>query len=1327
MNKQQLFNKASETQARARLVNTKAYGLVSAVVLAGAVSFAVGTGNVSADEQPVPAKGGETTITITSESTSAPVKVEAVSETGYPSTNLTEKQPEPTAEHVEMTNNANKAGKEIVTPVETPELDKAVEKAKEAGVVATEKPQVAHETLAEAKADEKKQVKAIDEAKAEKIENTEAIKKAIETNEKIKRDNEDEIARVKKLNADEDKRVKKLNADEQARVNKLNADEQAHVKKLNEDEQARVNKLNADEQARVNKLNADEQARVKKLNEDEQARVKKLNEDAVKHAVKLNADEQARVNKLNADEQARVNKLNADEQARVNKKNAEEQARVNKLNEQIANENKAKMATLGLTYTGDLVKDRKAIADYLTRAKVSNEAGLKELEEKRRQAQAIHAKNKAIMEAKGLKYTGVWETDNAAVAKWNKENAGEKTVSTKETGLTATSSTTFEAVSGASKTTPPAYVQNVIQGYARNTNLDAKFDNVFLFDYKTGTATIKVKNTSHGDVTLRFDSVTPSPESGFIRSYVALWAAEDGGIGYGVFISAGAGAANGGGGVDGQGGSYGASGAYLNDRQGWVKKVTVGVITDANDVSEVTVNDVDSNQVIKASTINGAKISTGANITQSGNTFTANNSAQSQSTAGVLDSNGIGWSLDKGQKINFSFDHINTSDTSYSIVGGIFGRASQKEVKEKVNPIAIERVGEPNFTPKKTDPVELKNPVVPEVFKPEVFKPEVFKPEKFEPEKFVPEVFKPEVFKPEVFKPEVFKPEKFVPEVFKPEKFEPVIKPFVPVPDEKKISVEYHKTAVKYAPKISKGVVNDDNVNIDGKLVPKGSIVNWTLNTGMLKAGREAMSAIELNDPLESGYLLDTEATAKANPTFEFTHNGQGKTIIRFGPSEIAKANANLDKDYDMPQIKLIGKVLNDNGFYNNTYSMTLTTKSKKKYVVTSNTPKVKTPGSKPVKDVVDDKGVSINGKSVLPTTELNYTLTQNLSNYKGVEASKSAIMKNFALIEDPDENALDTSTMHVKSITAGNKDVSELLQMHHVLSMDTLDAKLRQMVIDSGISPVGEFYMWVAKNPESFYEAYVKKGMDVTYNLSFKIKKTFTEGDIVNAVHQIDFGNGYAGNKVVNHLPKPEVHKDVLNAKGESIDGKEIQLGDTITYKLEGWVIPAGRGYDLFEYRFVDTLDVEHDEYQGFTIKAKKDFVLANGTVIKAGDDLKGYTETIYNARTGLFETRFTKDFLSSIPRTSEFGADAFLEVKRIKHGEVFNEYTLYVNGTPVLSNEVKTYSKPKPTPPTPSTPPTQNELPNTGEGSSMLGVAGLILSLLSVGYLVTVKRKEN
>ena len=48
---------------------------------------------------------------------------------------------------------------------------------------------------------------------------------------------------------------------------------------------------------------------------------------------------------------------------------------------------------------------------------------------------------------------------------------------------------------------------------------------------KLGTAEIKVKGTSHGDVTLRFSGITPAGGSGFARSYVALWSAtQDGGI-----------------------------------------------------------------------------------------------------------------------------------------------------------------------------------------------------------------------------------------------------------------------------------------------------------------------------------------------------------------------------------------------------------------------------------------------------------------------------------------------------------------------------------------------------------------------------------------------------------------------------------------------------------------------------------------------------------------------------------------------------------------------------------------------------------------------------
>ena len=349
----------------------------------------------------------------------------------------------------------------------------------------------------------------------------------------------------------------------------------------------------------------------------------------------------------------------------------------NKVN---AEETKAKMEKAGLTYTGDFNKDKATVDAY-------NETVKAKYEQAKADYEKVLASNKEIMEKHGLTYTGNWEKDKASVDAWNKANAGEKG----ESGLTATENTTFEAVSGATKVDAPKIARWSIQGYNGETNTDANFDNVFLFDDKTGTAEIKVKGTSHGDVTLRFSGITPAGESGFVRSYVALWSAQDGGIGYGVFLSAGEGEANGGGGVDGQGGGS-ATGDYVSDRQGWIKNVKVEVITDADDVTDVTLNDIDNMQYVTVDNgLDGASLSMGANMSKSGNVFTANDNDKSDSTAGVLDSNGLGWSYAKGQKIQFSFDHTNTRDDSFSIVGGVFGRASQK----KVEPIDIVKAEEP--------------------------------------------------------------------------------------------------------------------------------------------------------------------------------------------------------------------------------------------------------------------------------------------------------------------------------------------------------------------------------------------------------------------------------------------------------------------------------------------------------------------------------------------------------------------------------------------------------------------------------------------------------
>ena len=252
--------------------------------------------------------------------------------------------------------------------------------------------------------------------------------------------------------------------------------------------------------------------------------VKKAQEVGIKttETEKVGYDTEA---EAKADEKAQV--------AEIDKKIAEKEQNIKEIkeatdtNNKINAGNKSAMEKAGLKHTGDYPKDKKTVDGYNAQAKKENEANEAKFKKDKLSVEEIKAKNKAIMEAKGLRFTGNFAQDKKAVDEWNKANAG-KVISTIQTGLTATSSTTFEAISGASKAVAPDYTANVIQGYARNTNLDANFNNVFLLDDKSGTAKIKVKNTSHGDVTLTFSGITPSAESGFIRSYVALWASEDG-------------------------------------------------------------------------------------------------------------------------------------------------------------------------------------------------------------------------------------------------------------------------------------------------------------------------------------------------------------------------------------------------------------------------------------------------------------------------------------------------------------------------------------------------------------------------------------------------------------------------------------------------------------------------------------------------------------------------------------------------------------------------------------------------------------------------------
>ena len=230
---------------------------------------------------------------------------------------------------------------------------------------------------------------------------------------------------------------------------------------------------------------------------------------------------------------------------------------------------------------------------------------------------------------------------------------------------------------------------------------------------------------------------------------------------------------------------------------------------------------------------------------------------------------------------------------------------------------------------------------------------------------------------------------------------------------------------------------------------------------------------------------------------------------------------------------------------------------------------------------------------------------------------------------------------------------------------------------------------------------------------------------------------------------------KDVLNDQGISIDGGELQIGETGHYTLEGAKILANGKNTLVKYDFEDYLDVEHDKYQGYSIYAFVPITLKDGTVIQSGEDLKAYAQAVYDDITGHFYVSLNSDFLAQVAKDSDFQAKVDIEFTRLIAGAVYNYFTNNlafedsegnVTEVPVPSNEVVTYTVEPPVEEVPEEPqtPTEGETPTTPEEvpvvqSSVLPMTGdettplnLIVSAFGVlmfvlGLVGIRKRKED
>lgn len=577
-----------------------------------------------------------------------------------------------------------------------------------------------------------------------------------------------------------------------------------------------------------------------------------------------------------------------------------------------------------------------------------------------------------------------------------------------------------------------------------------------------------------------------------------------------------------------------------------------------------------------------------------------------------------------------------------------------------------------------------------------------------------------------------------------------------------------HPVEVTQKPTNEKNVTNNDNIDINGKTVAKGSTVKWVLKNSNLLAGRQEITAVVMTDPFPAGFEVDSEATAEANAdyyTLKATDDGSYQLV---GTAKLLSIlNAHRDQDVEVPSFVFVGKPLNDNAHYDNAFE-TIYSTAKGYYKVVSNMPSIDTPDNpNPTKTVTDKTGADINGKTTFDK-DVTFHLTTDYSPYVNTIVDVETMAKAAGIYDDTDDKTVNPDITKATVTDSKGNDITAKGTFYDIEAGQPIPAEIQIFLDGAHLTPDGEFVVWIPNDLKDYYQNYVLTGNNVTVNLPVAVIGQAGE-KAENTFVQIEFSNGYSSNLVFITIPNETAEKHAIDQKGNLLDGQKVPLHQVFNYLLDG--VTVTKDHDtLWQYDGKDKLDVEHDRYTGnwkgvikgteYTAKEDMtlpyDVTLADGTLIKAGDTIKAgstyaftfefnqdtnddfinkIVKVTWDADKGEWTYSIDKDFLNSLGVEGTFDADFWLEVERIKDGEVINFFTNTINGREFLA-QVTTHTDPEPEAPAPETPqPSQKVqtvqaavLPVTGESNSPLGILASIMgSLLVIVSFMTFRRKEK
>ena len=252
------------------------------------------------------------------------------------------------------------------------------------------------------------------------------------------------------------------------------------------------------------------------------------------------------------------------------------------------------------------------------------------------------------------------------------------------------------------------------------------------------------------------------------------------------------------------------------------------------------------------------------------------------------------------------------------------------------------------FTPKPSTPREVK--YTPVTYKPVGYQPDP-KP-KFDPVDYTPAKYNPTPYIPEKLVEVPKEPHLDLIKLTAPKDPE-----FHKIPREPKVpTVHYHLTSLNENTPVEKEVRNEENVSINGESVAKNSTNYFILKPKALPAGRPITTSMVLSDYMAKGIELDIAGMQKANKSWDISYNNSTRLLeVKGVEAEYAKANADRTVPYTPTPFTIIYKVLNDGASYENVFKFDINGGAEGKdpkgknpngYTSYSNKVKIYTPGS---------------------------------------------------------------------------------------------------------------------------------------------------------------------------------------------------------------------------------------------------------------------------------------------------------------------------------------------------------------------------------------------